>query len=269
MDDWITFSKIGFLFVKPSNIVLWFVVFGLIFLLFRYRRIAIVFLVMALGIIVFASSPITGWLYGKINQAYLPTAIQESPQAQAIVVLAGDVSPPIPPRIESQIRGNRLLHAARLYKAGKAPLVVVSGGNVFPQDNVRSEAYYMKGILVELGVPSDSILLEERSRNTHENAIETEKILKARGINKVLLATSSFHMPRAFAVFLKTGLFVIPSTTEIGAFETKPTVLKIFDKFPSLDGLGTLQRVVHEYLGIAVYCYRGWLDCGKLYRELF
>ena len=97
MDDWISFSKIGFLFVKPSNIVLCLVVFGLISLLFRYRRIAIVFLVMALGIIVFASSPITGWLYGKINQAYLPTAIQESPQAQAIVVLAGDVSPPIPP----------------------------------------------------------------------------------------------------------------------------------------------------------------------------
>ena len=122
MDDWITFSKIGSLLVKPSNVVLWFIVFGLIFLLFRYRRTAIVFLVMALGIIVFASSPITGWLYGKINDAYLPTSIQESPQAQAIVVLAGDVSPPIHPRIESQIRGNRLLNAARLDKAGKAPL---------------------------------------------------------------------------------------------------------------------------------------------------
>jgi uncharacterized SAM-binding protein YcdF (DUF218 family) len=156
-----------------------------------------------------------------------------------------------------------------LYKAGKAPLIVVSGGNVFPQDNVRSESYYMKEILVELGVPGDSILLDEGSRNTHENAIETEKILKARGINKILLATSSFHMPRAFAVFLKTGLFVIPSTTDIGAFNAKATALKIFDKFPSLDGLNTLQRVMYENLGIAVYCYRGWLDCGKLYRELF
>jgi len=269
MDDWITLSKLGFQMVKPNNLVLWSVVFGLIFILFRKRRVAIFFLVTALAIIIFASSPITGWFYGKINGAYLPTAIQESPRAQAIVVLAGDVSVPIPPMVESQIKGNRLLHAARLYKAGKAPLLVVSGGNVFLRDNVQSESYYMKEILVELGVPSDSILLEERSRNTHENAIETEKILKARGINKILLATSSFHMPRAFAVFLKTGLFVIPSTTDIGAFNAKPTALKIFDKFPSLDGLNTLQRVVYENLGIAVYCYRGWLDCGKLYRELF
>mgnify|MGYP003311171142 CR=1 FL=1 len=176
MDDWITLSKHGFQLVKPSNLVLWSVVFGLVFVLFRYRITAIFFLVAALAVVMFASSPITGWLYGKINQAYLPTAIQESPQAQAIVVLAGDVSPPIPPRIESQIRGNRLLHAARLYKAGKAPLLIASGGNVFPQDSVRSEAYYMKGILVELGVPNDSILLEERSRNTYENAIETETV---------------------------------------------------------------------------------------------
>ena len=127
----------------------------------------------------------------------------------------------------------------------------------------------MKGILVELGVPTDSILIEGTSRNTHENAIETAKILKSRGINRVLLATSSFHMPRAYAVFLKTGLFVIPSTTDIGALETKPTALKIFDEIPSLDGLGRLHRVVYEYLGIGVYCYRGWLDCRKLYRELF
>ena len=140
---------------------------------------------------------------------------------------------------------------------------------MFQQNGVRSEAFYMKNILVELGIPRDSIVIEGTSRNTREIAIETEKILKAHGINKILLATSSFHMPRAFAVFLKTGLIVIPSTTDIGAFETKPTVLNIFDKFPSLDGLGRLQRVVHEYLGIAVYCYRGWLDCGKLYRELF
>ena len=269
MDDWITLSKLGFQLVTPSNIVFWSVVFSLILILFRYRRAAIFFLVVAVAVVIFASSPITGWLYGKINEAYLPVMIEDSPRAEAIVVLAGDVSVPIPPRVESQIRGNRLLHAARLYKAGKASLLIVSGGNVFPQDGVRSEAFYMKEILVELGVPSDSILMEEGSRNTHENAIETEKILKAKGINRILLATSSFHMPRAFAVFLKTGLYVIPSTTEIGAFEAKPTALKIFDKFPSFDGLGRLQRVVHEYLGITVYCYRGWLDCRKLYRELF
>jgi len=268
MDDWITLSKFGFQLIAPSNIVLWFVIFGFILILFRCRRTAIFFLAVALAVVIFASSPITGWFYGKINEAYLPVIIEDSPQAEAIVVLAGDISVPIPPRVESQIRGNRLLHAARLYKAGKAPLLIVSGGNVFPQDGVRSEAFYMKEILIELGVARDSILVEGRSRNTYENAIETEKILDARGINKILLATSSFHMPRAFATFSKTDLYVIPSTTDIGAFEEKPTALKILDGFPSLDELGRLHRVIHEYLGIAVYCYRGWLDCGRLLDDL-
>ena len=178
MSDWITFSKLGFQLVAPSNIVFWSVVFSLILILFRYRRGAIFLLVVAIAVVIFASSPITGWLYGKINEAYLPVIMEDTPQAEAIVVLAGDVSVPIPPRVESQIRGNRLLHAARLYKAGKAPLLIVSGGNVFPQKGVQSEAFYMKGILEELGVPTDSIVVEGTSRNTRENAIETEKILK-------------------------------------------------------------------------------------------
>jgi len=264
MGDWITLSKLGFQLIAPSNIVLWSVIFSFILILFRCRRTAIFFLAVALAVVIFASSPITGWFYGKINEAYLPIIIEDSPQAEAIVVLAGDIAVPIPPRMESQIRGNRLLHAARLYKAGKAPLIVVSGGNVFPQNGVRSEAFYMKGILVELGVASDSILVEGRSRNTYENAIETEKILKARGISRILLATSSFHMPRAFATFSNTDLYVVPSTTEFGAVEAKPTALTILDSLPSFDGLGRLHRVIHEYLGIAVYCYRGWLDCGRL-----
>ena len=268
MGDWITLSKLGLQLIAPSNIVFWSVVFSLILILFRCRRTAIFFLVVAVAVVIFASSPITGWLYGKINEAYLPVFIEDSPRAEAIVVLAGDVSVPIPPRVESQIRGNRLLHAARLYKAGKASLLITSGGNVFQQNGVRSEAFYMKNILVELGVPRDSILVEGTSRNTYENAIETEKILKARGMNRILLATSSFHMPRAFATFSKTDLHVVPSTTDIGAFEEKPTALKILDRFPSLGELGRLHRVIHEYLGIAVYCYRGWLDCGRLLEEL-
>ena len=92
-------------------------------------------------IVILASSPITGWLYGKIDKAYLPTPIESSLIAQAIVVLAGDITVPIAPRVESQIRGNRILHASRLYKSKKAPLIIVSGGNVFKQKNEKVSNY--------------------------------------------------------------------------------------------------------------------------------
>ena len=102
-----------------------------------------------------------------------------------------------------------------------------------------------------------------------ENAVESEKILREKNLDTILLATSSFHMPRALATFKKTGLNVIPSTTSIGAIEAKPKVLTVIDILPTLNNLGTLERVMHEYIGMAVYCYRDWLNCDSLFREAF
>ena len=174
---WITLSKVIPYLIAPVNLVLWLTILALIFLFFRWQRAAIGCLILVLAIVIFAASPITSWLYNKLDHAYLPVPIQMSPVADAIVVLAGDVSVPIRPRVESQIRGNRALHASRLYKAGKAPIIIISGGNVFPQKDVEPESYYVKEILVELGVPADSIIIEGESRNTRENAIETQKAL--------------------------------------------------------------------------------------------
>ena len=265
--DWITLSKFLPKLIAPGNLVLWSVVISLVSLFFRMRKTALSFLLFPLAIVVFASSPVVGNLYAKIDRAYLPVPIDQSPQADAIVLLAGDISPPIPPRVESQIRGNRALHTARLYRAGKAPLILVSGGNVFTQKGIKGEAHYTKEILIEWGIPESAIMIEAGSRNTYENALEAEKILRKEDLGTILLATSSFHMPRALATFRMTGLNVIPSTTGIGAFEAKPRVLEFIDLLPSLSELGRLERVMREYLGIAMYCYRGWLNCDSLFKK--
>jgi uncharacterized SAM-binding protein YcdF (DUF218 family) len=171
--------------------------------------------------------------------------------------LAGDISIPIPPRVESQIRGNRSVHTLRLYRAGKAPLIIVSGGNVFPQEGFRPEAAYTADLLQEWGIPQSAIIFEGNSRNTRENAVETSRLLKNRQLNRVLLVTSAFHMPRALAAFRGVGINAIPSPSSISAELAQPTLL---NWIPSLDGLGTMQSVVHEKIGIFVYRMRGWID---------
>ena len=148
-------------------------------------------------------------------------------------------------------------------------MIILSGGNVFKQKNVESESYYSRKILIELGIPVDVILIEGNSRNTRENALGTLKILNKNDIERILLVTSSFHMPRALATFRKLGVEAMPSTSSVGGFEDKPRVLRFIDKFPSLGELGRLQRVIQEYLGISIYCYRDWLDCNSLYEEIF
>ena len=69
-------------------------------------------------------------MVASLEQKFLPVPVHKSPQADAIVVLGGSVAIPDSPRLEVELTGtsDRILHAARLYRAGKAPLVVATGG---------------------------------------------------------------------------------------------------------------------------------------------
>jgi uncharacterized SAM-binding protein YcdF (DUF218 family) len=104
-------------------------------------------------------------------------------------------------------------HGARLYHAGKAPRVIVSGGTDARRDD-RPEAQAMQVFLRDLGVPASALLLEDRSINTRENARYTAALLQPRGQRHVLLVTSALHMRRAVALFEAEGLKVTPAATD-------------------------------------------------------
>jgi uncharacterized SAM-binding protein YcdF (DUF218 family) len=256
MDDWVIWAKILSRLMYPSTVVLLLLFLTFFLLLIRRRRGAGLSLFIALALVFLGSSPLVSEVYHRHERQYLPTPVAQSPTADAIVVLAGDISIPIPPRVESQIRGNRSVHTFRLYRAGKAPLIIVSGGNVFPEEGLRPEAAYTADLLQEWGIPQSAIIFEGNSRNTRENAVETLRLLKNRQLNRVLLVTSAFHMPRALASFRGVGINAIPSPSSISAESSQPALL---NWIPSLDGLGTTRSVVHEKIGILVYRMRGWI----------
>jgi uncharacterized SAM-binding protein YcdF (DUF218 family) len=72
----------------------------------------------------------------------------------------------------------------------------------------------MRQFMLDLGVPANALLTEERSRNTRENAEMSAKLLRERGIQKVLLVTSALHMRRAVKLFEQQGLLVQPVATD-------------------------------------------------------
>ena len=256
MDDWVTWAKILSRLMYPSTLVLLLLLLAFVLLLIRRRRGAGLSLLIALVLVFLGSSPIASGIHDRHERQYPPTPVAQSPTADAIVLLAGDVSIPIPPRVESQVRGNRSVHTLRLYRAGKAPLIIVSGGNVFSQEGFRPEAAYTADLLEEWGIPESAIIFEGNSRNTRENALETSRLLKNRQLNRVLLVTSAFHMPRALATFHGVGIDAIPSPSSISAELAQPTLL---NWIPSLNGLATMQSVMHEKIGIFVYRIRGWI----------
>ncbi len=119
-------------------------------------------------------------------------------------MLPASASSPYPNLLDG---ADRVWHAARLYRAGKAPLLLLSGGSS-QMDAASSEAAAMQLLLTEWGVPASAMLLEPASRNTAENARLSADILRQRGIQSILLVTSAFHMPRAKPLFAAQGLEV-------------------------------------------------------------
>ena len=81
----------------------------------------------ALVLLWLASTPLVATrLALSVEERHLPVAVEDSPSAGAIVVLGGALGSRLPPRIETELvdPSDRVLHAARLYRAGKALKVV-------------------------------------------------------------------------------------------------------------------------------------------------
>jgi len=100
----------------------------------------------------------------------------------------------------SRVLAERVEAAARLFRGGGAPVVVVTGGvtNGAP----RSEAAAMAEALVAEGVPEAAIVVEDRARTTDENARYTARVIAAR---RVWLVTHPFHARRAAFLFTRAG----------------------------------------------------------------
>jgi len=170
------------------------------------------------------SMPVTShWLARQIENQFPQVPIAAVPHAQAIVVLGGTVSPPSGKSTEVNLgRAGRVWYAAKLFHASKAPLVLLSGGGDLERQ-AFSEARAMAVFMQDLGVPERAIALEETSRNTRQNADYSAALLKARGIEHILLVTSALHMPRALALFKAQGLGVTPAPTDFEAGQEPPS----------------------------------------------
>jgi len=183
-----------------------------------------------------------------VEAPYPPVPVQALEKAQAIVVLGGGIRPAEvagqPPDLGQA--ADRMWHAARLFHAGKAPLVVLSGGHS-PQDSAESEAQAMQRFMVDLGVPAAAMRLEERSRNTRQNAQFTAEMLRAQGVQHVLLVTSALHMRRARALFEAQGLTVTPAATDHEARTRFSAPAETW--LPNTDALDGSARAMKELVG--------------------
>lgn len=106
---------------------------------------------------------------------------------------------------------DRFIQGLKLLRTGKVSHILISSGNGnLIHDNFR-EADWVKTQLLLFKVPDSCILIENRSRNTLENAAFSKSVLNAQHLQPpFILVTSAFHMRRSLGIFKRAGLDVIP-----------------------------------------------------------
>ncbi len=236
--------------IAPSGTALIFGALAVLLGLTRFKRTAWAIGAFALAWLGLWATPWASQaLRSQLENQHPVHDVQQVATAQAIVVLGGGIKPPTNynPLPDMNAAADRVWHAARLYHAGKAPLLVLSGGSD-PQLHTSSEAAAMQQLLLHMAVPAGATVLEEYSRNTRENAVYSAALLRERGIQRVLLVTSALHMPRALALFEAQGLQVLPVATDHEAEDTAdwPAWRRWLPSGEALEGSG---RAIKELVG--------------------
>ncbi len=240
-------AKIATAIISPLGSALILGICGLCLGLVGRRRLAFLCSFLALAWLWFWSLPVVGfWLSSQIAAPFPAQHPHQVPQAEAIVILGGGIIPADQHHLQPDLNkaADRIWYGAQLYHAGKAPLVVLSGGQNHAVHS-QSEAAAMQQLTQDLGVPTEATLLEEKSRNTQQNSHYTAQMLHQRGIKTILLVTSASHMKRSLQHFQRTGLDAIPAATDYKL----PYKNGWRNWIPDTDDLDDNAKMLKEYVG--------------------
>jgi uncharacterized SAM-binding protein YcdF (DUF218 family) len=202
-------------------------------------------------------SPIGNWLLYPLEQRFPPWDPARG-VPDGIVVLGGGIDPDVSSeRGATQFSGSagRLITAALLAHQYPQARILYSGGNPsLLTENAASEADFAPEVFAGLGVPRARLLVERRSRNTHENAEFSKQLAAPKSGEHWLLVTSAYHMPRSVGSFRAAGFAVEPCPTDwlLGG----PADLARFSVFASR-GLGRTDLALREWMGLLAYRLTG------------
>ncbi len=249
------FKKIVANFFFPLTFCLVILLTGLFFLWFTQRKragklivSAGVFLLLVLGY-----APFSDTLLRSLENKYPALLdITKVSGVKWIVVLGGgstfDLRLPTSSRL-SQASLVRLAEGIRIHNQLEGSRLLLSGSGVFDSE---SNAAAMANLAVHMGVNVEDMVLETLSRDTKDQAVLIQKIIRE---EKFILVTSASHMPRSMMLFKKLDMHPTPAPTDY-TVKIKQEV-NPFMFFPSIENVAKVQKIIYEYLGIIWSKLRG------------
>ena len=235
------------LLILPPGFVFVLLLIGLL-LSRRLPRVSVFINVSALSLLLLLSMPVVARQLLSSLQEYPAIPVSELIKGKSegvIVILGGgrySAAPEYGYRDEvSTYTLERLRYGALIAEKLKLP-ILLSGGR--RNENATSEAVIMNQVMVS-DFNIDSQFLEINGINTHQQAIEVNKILLEKNINEIYLVTHAWHMKRAINEFRLQGLIVKPAPMGFAA-----TSNAMNEYLPSAFALASSSRALHEYFGL-------------------
>lgn len=191
-----------------------------------------------------------GLLLHSLQGAQALPATGPLPAAEAIVVLSAGADPngsEYGAPVIGPITLQRLRYGVALQRRSGGLPIVLSGGRP-THASPPLAAMMARTAADEFGLEAP-ILVESVSADTRANARESARVLRNRGIDRVLLVTSAWHMPRAVDCFVREGIDVVPAPT---AFRGE--VFASWTSFvPHWTGMRDTCLAMHEWGGRLAY----------------
>lgn len=199
-------------------------------------------------------TPLPNWLAA-------PLLVEEGPHKKTdiIAVLGGGA---YSNGVLGGASNERLIKSVLLYREGRAPKIVFTGGmvvgvkaklghTVLGTANAGEgrflEAVLMRDIAVGMGVPPGDCLVEENSLSTYENLKNLKAIMEKEGLRTATLVSSPLHMRRAVMTARKLGIDFTPS----------PAADATMHKTTPIARVHLMRDALWEYAAFALYWKRG------------
>jgi uncharacterized SAM-binding protein YcdF (DUF218 family) len=251
-------SKILDLLISPT---IWIIGCFLFALILRNKKATIskrLFIAGVISILFFTNPFMVNWVMNKWEVSAYSSEEIKSPYEVGIV-LGGSTRyyDNVSKRMVFSSSADRLMQAVELYHQGKIKKIFLSGGSGFVNFQEWKESEKLYPLLVNCGVKPEDIWMENNSRNTYENAVETTKVLKQKGSSsKCLLITSAFHMRRSIACYEKANLSVVPYAVDVRSGGPIYTLDRLIQ--PDAEALVAWDLLTHEWFGYIVYQLMGY-----------
>jgi len=249
------------MFFMPSSVLIVALALGVFLMLRAWRRgkrpsearFACGLTVTSLVVLYLASTPLVArWVAESLERQNPPVDPVTMPVADAIVVLGGSMYATVGPDgttlLYARHASDRFETAMQVFSAGRAPIIAFGGGGT-GVPGTPTEGEWNRARAIARGVPADRAIAGPVALYTSDESEGIARVLRERGVKRIILCSSAVHLPRARMNYQKLGFEVTPLPSDFatrGAAEDWSWALLI----PRGMALSQVDAGVKEWMGL-------------------